>query len=74
MSKSLDEEIAELSKNLKETAKRVRENPEFAKQVLINAGIYDEEGNLLPPYNGDDTNVGYHREKKYYEENVLKIN
>ena len=70
---SIDEEIAKMSKSLQEAAKKAKEDPEFARQLLINAGIFDEQGNLLPPYNGDDTNVGHYRSKEYYEKNVFNF-
>ena len=51
--KAMDDEINRL-KELKKT------NPELAKKIAVKdlqkAGILDQDGNLVPPYNGEKVN------------------
>lgn len=45
-------EIAELKRKLDEMRQRVKDDPAFARQLLIQAGIYNKKGKLKKVYRG----------------------
>lgn len=44
------DEIKQTVKEMKEYTKELKNNPEKAKQFLVNAGIYTKSGNLTKNY------------------------
>lgn len=44
------EELNKLIKTLEEKTQQVKNDPEKARELLINSGVYTEEGQLTAPY------------------------
>ena len=51
-SQPTSEEIAKLKQKLEEMRQRVKDDPAFAKQLLIDAGICNKKGKLKKIYRG----------------------